>query len=127
MFLVATEEPKLGTSVGASGPDRRRNFVLRDAPKDELEEIHKLLDQGLSSKVDPRLRALIKSARANPSLIAKARCALSRSLEMQGRYRESLEAVAIYETPESRIGLNLEAASGIRVQIGLAYNYTGDH
>jgi len=100
---------------------------LRGSPKDELEEIHKLLDQGLSSKVETRLRALIKSARSNPSLIAKARCALSRSLEMQGRYRESLEAVEIYETPESRIGLDLEAASCIRVQIGLAYNYTGDH
>lgn len=124
---MTPEEAKPGQSVGPSDQNRSRNFILRDAPKDELEEIHKLLDQGLSSKVDTRLRALIKSARSNPSLIAKARCALSRSLEMQGRYRESLEAVAIYETPESRTGLNLEAASCIRVQIGLAYNYTGDH
>jgi DNA-binding NtrC family response regulator/tetratricopeptide (TPR) repeat protein len=124
---VAPEEAKPGQSIGPSDQNQGRNFILRDAPKDELEEIHKLLDQGLSSKVDTRLRALIKSARSNPSLIAKARCALSRSLEMQGRYRESLEAVEIYETPESRTGLNLEAASCIRVQIGLAYNYTGDH
>ncbi|HWX42202.1 MAG TPA: tetratricopeptide repeat protein, partial [Blastocatellia bacterium] len=61
------------------------------------------------------------------SLIAKARCALSKSLEMRGRYRESLDAVAMYEAPESRANLDLDASNCIRVQIGLAYNYTGDH
>ncbi|MGH9902247.1 MAG: tetratricopeptide repeat protein, partial [Pyrinomonadaceae bacterium] len=61
------------------------------------------------------------------SLVAQARCLLSSALEMRGRYRESLEAVEPYETPESRAGLDAEAAACLRVQIGLAYNYTGDH
>ncbi|HEX3084256.1 MAG TPA: tetratricopeptide repeat protein, partial [Pyrinomonadaceae bacterium] len=112
--------------MSASDFDRRYK-IAGDSSMNELEEINKLLDQGLASEVDARLRALIKSARNNGSLIARARCSLSKSLEMQGRYRESLEAVAMYETADSRAGLNDEALSCIRVQIGLAYNYSGDH
>jgi tetratricopeptide (TPR) repeat protein len=92
----------------------------------DLTEIQDLLDQGLSSKAESKLRVVIKSAR-DESLKAKARCALSKSLEMKGRYRESLEVLAIYESAESRKRLNPEALSCIQVQIGLAYNYIGDH
>jgi transcriptional regulator with PAS, ATPase and Fis domain/Tfp pilus assembly protein PilF len=52
---------------------------------------------------------------------------LSASLEMQGHYRESLEAVLMYEQPEERARLGAEAIASVRVQVGLAYNYTGDH
>ena len=104
-----------------------RASASRDSPAGRLEEVRLLLDQGLSSEVQSRITSLLRTARADTSLTAKARCALSVSLEMQGRYRESLEAVSMYETPESRAGLDAEAASCIRVQIGLAYNYTGDH
>ena len=51
---------------------------------------------------------------------------LSAALEMQGHYRESLEAVQMYELPESRAKLDADATACLRVQIGLAYNYTGD-
>ena len=124
---MTKEESKPIRGSGAGSLNIRPKIGARDHSKDELEEISKLLDQGLSSKVDSRLRALIKSTRADISLIARACCVLSKSLEMQGRYRESLEAIVMYETPESRSGLNAEALSCIRVQIGLAYNYTGDH
>jgi len=46
---------------------------------------------------------------------------------MQGHYRESLAAVAMYETSESRAKLDPEAIRCLLVQIGLAYNYNGDH
>lgn len=124
---MTKEESKSIKGSSAGILNIHHEIGARNLSKDELEEISKLLDQGLSSQVDSRLRALIKSARADTSLIARARCVLSKSLEMQGRYRESLEAIAMYETPESRIGLNAEALSRIRIQIGLAYNYTGDH
>ena len=124
---VAHEKSELGMPDGRRDQNHGHRLVPQGPAKAQLDEIHQLLDEGLSSKADVRLRALIKSARSNPSLIANARCALSKSMEMQGRYRESLEAVAMYETPESRAGLDREAASCIRVQIGLAYNYTGDH
>ena len=93
----------------------------------ELEEIRSLLDRGLSSEVKKRLTPLIAAARHDASLLAQARCVLSASLEMQGRYRESLEAVQMYEAPDTRAKLDKEANNCLRVQIGLAYNYTGDH
>ena len=46
---------------------------------------------------------------------------------MQGQYRDSLAAVAMYESSESRAKLDQEAIQSLKVQIGLAYNYNGDH
>ncbi|HJT30400.1 MAG TPA: sigma 54-interacting transcriptional regulator [Pyrinomonadaceae bacterium] len=93
----------------------------------ELDEIRSLLDQGLSTEAKDRLAILISSARHNPSILALARCALSTALEQQGHYRDSLAAVAMYEDSDSRAKLDDETVSYLRVQIGLAYNYNGDH
>jgi hydrogenase-4 transcriptional activator len=93
----------------------------------ELDEVRSLLDQGLSTEAKDRLALLINNARHNPTVLALARCALSTALEQQGHYRDSLAAVAMYETPESRAKLDEQTVSYLRVQIGLAYNYNGDH
>src|SRR5688500_11053004 len=93
----------------------------------ELDEIRSLLDQGLSTEAKARLALLIASARNYASILALARCALSVALEQQGHYRDSLAAVSMYETPESRVKLDNQTASYLRVQIGLGYNYNGDH
>ncbi len=93
----------------------------------ELDEIRSLLDQGLSTEAKARLSLLIANARSHPAVLALARCALSVALEQQGHYRDSLAAVSMYETPESRAKLDEETASYLRVQIGLGYNYNGDH
>jgi hydrogenase-4 transcriptional activator len=93
----------------------------------ELDEVRSLLDQGLSAEAKTRLASLISAAHNNLSILALARCALSTALEMQGQYRESLAAVAMYESSESRAKLDKPAAQSLKVQIGLAYNYNGDH
>ena len=93
----------------------------------ELDEVRSLLDQGLSTEAKDRLALLISNARNNATILALARCALSTALEQQGHYRDSLAAVAMYETPESRVKLDDQTISYLRVQIGLAYNYNGDH
>ena len=93
----------------------------------ELQAVQTLLDQGRSIEVQSRLATYMKLVRREPSLLAKARCALSVSLEMQGRYIESLDVVSMYEAPEAREELNEESQACIRVQVALAYNYTGDH
>ena len=93
----------------------------------ELDEIRSLLDQGLSAEAKIRLASLITAANKSPSILALARCALSTALEMQGQYRDSLAAVSMYEDPESRTKLDQEAIQSLKVQIGLAYNYNGDH
>ena len=55
-------------------------------------------------------------------------CALATALEQQGHYRDALAAVAMYEAPESTAKLlDDKTIIPLRVQIGLGYNYTGDH
>jgi len=93
----------------------------------ELDEIRSLLDQGLSTEAKDRLMSVISSAQNHPVILALARCALATALEMQGHYRDSLAAVAMYESPESRAKLDDQTVSYLRVQIGLGYNYNGDH
>jgi transcriptional regulator with GAF, ATPase, and Fis domain/uncharacterized protein HemY len=93
----------------------------------ELDEVRSLLDQGLSAEAKSRIALLIAAAKNNASILALARCALSSALEMQGHYRDSLAAVAMYESPESRAKLDQQANQSLKVQIGLAYNYNGDH
>jgi transcriptional regulator with PAS, ATPase and Fis domain/tetratricopeptide (TPR) repeat protein len=93
----------------------------------ELDEIRSLLDQGLSTEAKDRLALLISNARHDASILALARCALSTALEQQGHYRDSLAAVAMYEDSDSRGKLDDQTVSFLRVQIGLAYNYNGDH
>ncbi len=94
---------------------------------EELDAVRSLLDQGLSTEARSRLASLISAARNNPTVLALARCCLSMALEMQGHYKESLAAIAMYESPDSRAKLSQEAIGQLRVQIGLAYNYNGDH
>lgn len=106
---------------------RARTDTSTEALTLELENIRTLLDQGLSIEARSRLAALIAAARQNASILALARCALSIALEMQGHYRESLAAIAMYESSESRAKLSEEADSSLRVQISIAYNYTGDN
>jgi DNA-binding NtrC family response regulator/tetratricopeptide (TPR) repeat protein len=93
----------------------------------ELDEVRSLLDQGLSTEAKDRLALLISTARYNQTVLALARCVLSIALEQQGHYRDSLAAVSMYEDPESRTKLDDQTVSYLRVQIGLCYNYNGDH
>jgi transcriptional regulator with GAF, ATPase, and Fis domain/Tfp pilus assembly protein PilF len=104
-----------------------RTAASRQALIDEIESVRNLLDQGLSSEAKTRLAVVLSTARNDPSILAQARCALATSLEMRGQFRESLEAVAMYESPEERAKLDPETNMRLRVQVGLAYNYNGDH
>jgi len=130
----APEESSNGKSV-VDLADARVRLHSRSRPNhpsdknllQELDEVRSLLDQGLSAEARSRIASLIINARDNPSILALARCALSMALEMQGQYRESLAAVAMYESPESRIKLDQQSIQTLKVQIGLAYNYNGDH
>src|SRR5215213_295912 len=111
----------------ASARLHSRKAATRESLMSELDEIRLLIDQGRSTEVQSRITPLIVAARQDASLLAQARCALSMALEMQGRYKESLEAVRMYETPEMRARVDAETITRLNVQVGLAYNYTGDH
>lgn len=104
-----------------------RTPASRQSLIDEIEAVRGLLDQGLSTEAKSRLSSVLTAARNDPSILAQARCALSTSLEMQERFRESLEAVSMYEAPEARAKLDSETVAMLWVQIGIAYNYNRDH
>jgi len=106
---------------------RSRGKPTLESLTKDLDEVRSLLDQGLSTEAKDRLSLLINNARHNASILALARCALSTALEQLGHYRDSLAAVSMYESPESRAKLDDQTVSYLRVQIGLAYNYNGDH
>src|SRR6202040_1331352 len=128
-----TEQTSAGRGVVDLADARvRLRSQTRGGPKIEslrqdLDEIRSLLDQGLTVEAKSRLTSLISAARQHPSILALARCELSTALEMQGHHRDSLAAVAMYETSESRTKLDEAADSALRIQISLAYNYDGDH
>ncbi|MBS1806701.1 MAG: sigma 54-interacting transcriptional regulator [Acidobacteria bacterium] len=122
-----SEPPKRKSNLSLVSFSNPRFVNIADR---KLEEIRLLLDQGRAKEAQQLIAALLKPNKTNrisESLAAKARCALSLSLEMQGRYRESLEAVSQYESNEAREGLDAEALACVRVHLGLAYQYTGDH
>jgi transcriptional regulator with PAS, ATPase and Fis domain/Tfp pilus assembly protein PilF len=106
---------------------RRTAPISREAQLAELEAVRLLLDQGLSSAAEGKLSALLSQPGSDADLLAVTRLALSLALEMQGRYREALDALAMYEETESRAGLTASTATKVRVQIGICYNGNGDH
>ncbi|MEP6707267.1 MAG: sigma 54-interacting transcriptional regulator [Pyrinomonadaceae bacterium] len=92
----------------------------------QLEEAHLLLDRGLSREAESQLTSLIKSAGHDERLVAEARCALATALAMEGRFNDSLAVIQLYEQPDARRQLGSETDIQVRVQLGMAFNYTGD-
>ena len=95
---------------------------------EELDEVRSLLDQGLSAEAKSRIALADRCGSKTILRFSLSHVVLlSTALEMQGQYRDSLAAVAMYESPESRAKLDQQAIQSLKVQIGLAYNYNGDH
>jgi hydrogenase-4 transcriptional activator len=119
---------RAGSSSVVQIGDARRGSRAHGAPlEQQLEETRELLDRGLPSAAESRLRQIIAAARREPVVLARARRLLSSTLEIKGRYGDSLEAVLMYEPADSQGPLDAETYASVRVQLGLAYNYTGDH
>jgi DNA-binding NtrC family response regulator/tetratricopeptide (TPR) repeat protein len=93
----------------------------------ELAAVRDLIDQGLSTEARKRLVPVLSAARPHRTMLAQARLALSIALEMQGQFRESLDALSMYEDVEMRAKLDGELSSRLQVQIALSYNYNRDH
>ncbi|HEY3028393.1 MAG TPA: sigma 54-interacting transcriptional regulator [Pyrinomonadaceae bacterium] len=114
-----------GGGKGARAP-AHPSASARATPSSQLDSARLLLDRGLSREAQSQLTSLIKSARHDERLLAQARCALATALAMEGRFNDSLAAIQLYEQPEARRHLDPETDIQVRVQLGLAFNYTGD-
>jgi hydrogenase-4 transcriptional activator len=78
------------------------------------------------SEAAGQLTELIKSAQKDPMLLAQTRCLLARARSEEGNFNESLTAIQSYELPDARRGLDFETDIQLRVQLGLAFNSTGE-
>ena len=125
------ERPSNTRSSVVNIGDARRHTSGRGAAavplEQQLEETRELLDRGLPSAAEVRLRQIINAAKRDAAALAQARRLLSVTLEMLGRYNDSLEAVQMYESADSRGSLDADTFASLRVQLGLAYNYVSDH
>jgi len=106
---------------------RSRSQASSETLQVEVEKIRDLLDRGLTGEARARLNSVLSRATNQPAILAAARCVLSIAFEMQGEYPESLEAVTMYESPESRAKLEPELSTRLRAQLAIAYNYNSDH
>lgn len=109
---------RLKSSAGANTPESLAA---------ELAAVRDLLDQGLSTEARKRLGPILSAARSHRTVLAQARLALSTALEMQGQFRESLDALSMYEDVETRAKLDDELSSRLQIQIALSYNYNRDY
>jgi hydrogenase-4 transcriptional activator len=114
----------VGVSAVAHISEARRAAAL--PLERQLEETQELLDRGLPSTAEARLRQLIAQARRDPSVLARSRYLHSTALQALGRNRDALEAVEMYEPVDSGKGLDAETFASVRIQLGLSYNYAGD-
>ncbi|MDT7809503.1 MAG: hypothetical protein QOJ70_3316 [Acidobacteriota bacterium] len=116
-----------GSSPVVNINDARRATGVALPLDRQLEETREMLDRGLPSTAEARLRQIISHARRDAVVLARARYLHSVALQALGRNRDALEAVEMYEPAESGRGLDAETFANVRVQLGLSYNYTGDH
>ena len=117
---------RLNIARGDARGEKYGPAAADNSPVARLEAARLLLDQNRSREAETSLKSLIKSARGDARLLARSRAALSEALTMEGRFNDALAAVAMYESPEARGLLDSETNIEVRVQLGLAFNYTGD-
>jgi DNA-binding NtrC family response regulator/tetratricopeptide (TPR) repeat protein len=84
------------------------------------------LREGLSSEAEQILRSAIENYSHAPDNLANLRRLLSFTLETAGRYKQSLEAVKIYEEEKSLNKLSMETQVRVTTQLAIAYNNVTD-
>jgi DNA-binding NtrC family response regulator/tetratricopeptide (TPR) repeat protein len=125
--MILPEDGVINLSDARQRARRRASAEVEASLAAELEQVRERLDWGQAGEAETRARQLIKATRYDETVLAQARAVLSAALEMQGRHRESLDAMLMYEEAQARAALDADTSVAVRVQLGLAYNYAGDH
>ncbi|HYY42386.1 MAG TPA: tetratricopeptide repeat protein, partial [Pyrinomonadaceae bacterium] len=125
--MTLPEDGVINLSDARMRARRRAAGAVEASLAAQLEQVRERLDWGQAGEAEARARQLIKATRYDETVLAQARTVLAAALEMQGRNRESLDTLQIYEEPLARAALDADTSVAVRVQLGLAYNYAGDH
>ena len=121
-----SSKAKAGEADGPHELSQSPALPIATTPAGRLESAHLLFDRGLLSEASAELTELIKSSHNDWRLLAQARCLLSRVRALEGHFNDSLAAIESYESPDARHGLDPQTDIQLRVQLGLAFNYTGE-
>lgn len=92
-----------------------------------LEEVQLKLTEGLSSAAENILTELLEKHSHTVENSAKLYRLLSYTLETQGNYQASLEAIEIYDDEELLDKLSLETQISVITQLAIALNNTNDY
>ena len=92
-----------------------------------LAEIRKKLTEGLSSAAEKLILNTLENYSHTPENKAKLYQLLSYTLETQGRYKESLEAIEKYDDEELLDELDLEHRLLVIVRLAISLNNTNEH
>ncbi|MBC7929162.1 MAG: tetratricopeptide repeat protein, partial [Rubrivivax sp.] len=120
---------RLNTTQGGAHTGPRETAGVGDdkSPAGQLEAARLLLDHGRSSEAESKLGAIVKAARGDARLLARARVAVSEAQMMEGRFSDALASLQMYEPLLARNGLDAKTDIALRVQLGLSFSYTGDY
>ena len=114
--------PTFGARAGLRSPKLRS--ISDEHLTELLTQVCQNLDKGFSSEAEKSLVQTLKKNLLNLEQQAKIQRLLSFTLETQGRYKESLEAVEYFENNDHLSNLEIETRIQILTQLATAYaNY----
>lgn len=101
---------------------KRQGIVSNDQIEAVFRAVKQKLTDGFSSEAEKILTETIERYNHTPDNLANLKRLLSYTLETLGRYKESIEAVKIYETEETLETLQTETQLKVVTQLAIAYN-----
>ena len=105
----------------------RKRFISDEHLSEILVEIRQKLDAGRSSESEKIILAALESYSHTPANRADLTCLLSLTLETQGSYKESLEAIEKYDDEVFLGEIGLEMQISVITQLAIAFNNTNDY
>ena len=122
------------TSVGRSVsglPGNIRASRERNISPEDLDHIFATVGQSLrdgkSSKAEKLLIDTIEDYTHSAENLANLKRLLAFTFETVGKYKESLDAVRVYESEDMREQISKETQVRVTTQLAVAYNNLGDH
>ena len=123
--IAALSNPKNARELFDDSSNRQTEKILND--------VDEKLNEGFSGAAETLLTAALEDRKLSAEDRARLSERLAYTLETLGRYQESLEIIAVYETEEAEAE-NAEESAAISVKtrievltrLAIAYNYIGD-
>ena len=114
-----------GAKVELRSPKLRN--ISNERVAEIIEEVERKLTEGLSIESEKILTDLLEKHSHTIENTAKLYRLLSYTLETEGKYKEALQAIEIYDDEELLGKLNLETQISVITQLAISLNNTNDY